>query len=519
MKEEKQLRSRTAYAMQNFAWSMMGTLVKALLAFASQTVFIYTLGSVYLGVNGLFTNILGMLSLAELGIGGAISFSLYKPLAEHDTKKIRQIINFYRSAYRMVAASVTVVGVAIIPFLNVIIKDADGIEHIRLIYSIYLFNTVTSYLLTYKTTLLSADQRGYIITNINTVIQVATSVLQITVLLIYKNFIVYLLIGALVQFVGKAVQNYATGRYYSYIREKNNEQLPEEDKKIIYTKIKGMMVHKLGDVAINQTDSIITSAFVNITSVGLVSNFTLIINFVNSMISSFFSAAVAGLGNIVATETPEKRRAIYKKYDYLAFMFYGWSAICLYCLLAPFVTIWIGPQMLVDKATIVLLCVNYYFAGLRVPLGNIKSAAGIYEQDWWCPIVQSVINIVVSVVGAIIWGLKGVYVGTLVSSLVPNLVRPYMVYKYVFFTSSKEYYQNYVKRGCLIFLIAVGMEFLIQKLPVQNDIIRFIVIFVVAAIMPAAILVFATKNSEEFTYVKTMLQKAAVKIKSKVFAK
>ena len=220
MKEEKQLRSRTAYAMQNFAWSMMGTLVKALLAFASQTVFIYTLGSVYLGVNGLFTNILGMLSLAELGIGGAISFSLYKPLAEHDTKKIRQIINFYRSAYRMVAASVTVVGVAIIPFLNVIIKDADGIEHIRLIYSIYLFNTVTSYLLTYKTTLLSADQRGYIITNINTVIQVATSVLQITVLLIYKNFIVYLLIGALVQFVGKAVQNYATGRYYSYIREK-----------------------------------------------------------------------------------------------------------------------------------------------------------------------------------------------------------------------------------------------------------------------------------------------------------
>lgn len=237
------------------------------------------------------------------------------------------------------------------------------------------------------------------------------------------------------------------------------------------------------------------------------------------MISSFFSAAVAGLGNIVATETPEKRRAIYKKYDYLAFMFYGWSAICLYCLLAPFVTIWIGPQMLVDKATIVLLCVNYYFTGLRVPLGNIKSAAGIYEQDWWCPIVQSVINIVVSVVGAIMWGLKGVYVGTLVSSLVPNLVRPYMVYKYVFFTSSKEYYQNYVKRVCLIFLIAVGMELFIQKLPVQNDIIRFIVIFVVAVIMPAAILVFATKKSEEFAYVKTMLQKAAAKIKSKVFAK
>lgn len=113
MKEETQLRSRTAYAMQNFACSMMGTLVKALLAFASQTVFIYTLGSVYLGVNGLFTNILGMLSLAELGIGGAISFSLYKPLAEHDTKKIQHIINFYRSAYRMVAVSVTVVGVAI----------------------------------------------------------------------------------------------------------------------------------------------------------------------------------------------------------------------------------------------------------------------------------------------------------------------------------------------------------------------------------------------------------------------
>ena len=498
---------------------MVGTMTKALLTFASQTVFIYTLGSIYLGVNGLFSNLLGMLSLAELGIGQAISFSLYKPLAENDTRKVQQIINFYRNAYRIVAASVTVIGLGIMPFLDIIIRDADGIENLRLIYIIYLFNTVTSYLLTYKTTLLSADQRGYIITNINTVIQIVTSVSQIIVLVFFHDFILYLIMGAVVQLAGKILQNYATGRYYPYIREKNTEKLPKEDRQLIFTKIKGMMLHKLGDVAINQTDSIITSAFVSIVSVGLVSNFNTVINFVNSVISSFFNATVAGFGNIIATEAPEKRLLIYRKYDYLAFLFYGWSVICLYCLLTPFVTIWIGRKMLVDSTTVTLLCLNYYFAGMRVPLGSVKSAAGVYEQDWWCPIVQAVVNIVVSIVGAILWGLKGVYIGTLVSSFVPNLVRPYIVYKYVFFTSVKEYYQHYFKRAGVILLIGIGMSYLIQKLPVQDDFLRFAVIFVLATIVPAVVLVLVTRNTEEFVYVKMMLRKVAVAIKSKVLSK
>ena len=178
--------SRTGFVVKNFVWATVGNLSNALFSFVARTVFIYILGTAYLGVNGLFTNILGMLSLAELGVGAAISFSLYKPLAERNTQTIQAIINFYRNAYRIIALIVAIVGLSILPFLKYIVRGVNEVEHINLIYCIFLFNSVTSYLITYKTTLLSADQRNYLITNINTVVKAITMILQIIYLVIFR---------------------------------------------------------------------------------------------------------------------------------------------------------------------------------------------------------------------------------------------------------------------------------------------------------------------------------------------
>ena len=163
--------SRIQYAAKNFAWGTFSNIINSILGFFSRTVFVYTLGETYLGVNGLFSNILGLLSLAELGIGSAISFSLYKPLAEHDTKKLQAIIHFYKTAYRFVAIVIAAVGLCIVPFLKYIIKGAEGIENTQLIYCIFLFNTVSSYLISYKSTILAADQKNYLLTNINIIVK------------------------------------------------------------------------------------------------------------------------------------------------------------------------------------------------------------------------------------------------------------------------------------------------------------------------------------------------------------
>lgn len=507
-------KSRTEYAGKNFFWSTVGNIANTIVSFIARTIFIYTLGTEYLGINGLFTNVLGMLSLAELGVGSAISFSLYKPLAEKNIKQIQAIINFYRSAYRIIAVVVGGIGICLIPFLKYIVKGAEGIPYITFYYIIFLFNSVTSYLISYKTTLLSADQKNYYITNINTIVKIITVSIQSILLILFKNYFVYLISDAVIQLISKCYLNYFTDKKYFYIKGKNKEVLSKEEKNTIFSKIKALLFHKIGDVAINQTDDIITSAFININTVGLVSNFTLIIKMVNTFITAFFNSATAGLGNIVATESKERCLQIYKKYDFLAFCFFGWSTVCLYFLLTPFITLWIGADKIVDSVTVTLLCINFYFTGMRVPLGNIKGAAGIYEPDKFAPVLQAAINLVISVVGAKYWGLKGVYVGTLLSSMVPNLIRPYIVYKYIFGIRCNTYFKEYIKRIFVLITCILLLHVFYGYIHIQSAWIAFIVRAFLAAIVPVIIIYFVYRQSEECAYVKAILKKIIRKAKS-----
>ena len=499
--------TRTILAAKNFVWATVGNIMNSILGFVSRTIFIYTLGTIYLGINGLFSNILGMLSLAELGIGSAISFSLYKPLAEKDITKIQAIINFYRMAYRIIAVIISIIGIALIPFLKYIVKGAEGIDNITFIYLLFLFNTVTSYLISYKTTLLSADQRNYLITNINTVVRIVTVVMQMIVLLVFRNFIMYLLIGAIIQLISKIYLNLYTNRIYPYIKGTNNSKLNKQEKSIIFTKIKALILHKIGEVSIYQTDNIITSAFINVGVVGLVSNFTMIINMINTFILAFFNAATAGLGNMIATETEKRRKEIYDNYDFLAFWFFGWSAICLYFLLIPFVSMWIGEDKIIDNLTVMLLCLNYYLTGMRVPLGNIKSAGGVYEPDRFAPIIQAFINIAISVIGAKYWGLPGIYIGTLLSSMVPNIVRPYVVYKYIFKLNCISYFKEYIIRIILLIISAGIIEIFLKIIILNNIYLMFAIKVLLCIIIPNIVLFLIYRKSSYFSYVINTVKK------------
>ena len=507
--------SRTRNAVKNFIFSTLGNVLNYITSFVSRTVFIKTLGTTYLGVNGLFTNILGMLSLAELGVGIAISFSLYQPLAEKDTKKIQALINFYRTAYRFIALSVAILGVSLVPFLPYIVNEAEGVDNLSLIYLLYLTDTVLSYLITYKSTILNADQKSYLCTNITTITRVIATVFQILVLILFKNFIIYLIVQIVVQLLGKIYINIFTGKQYPYLQGRNKARLSKEERNTIFKKIKALMAHKVGDVAINQTDSIITSSFINVTVVGLVSNYTMIIQVINSVINTFFSSAVAGLGNVIATETKEKRLSIFKKYDFLGFFFFGWSSIFLYFLLEPFITLWIGADKLIDQYSLLLLCVNYYFTGQRVSLGNIKSAAGVFEQDVWMPFAQAAINIFTSILMVQLCGLPGIYIGTLFSSLVPNIGRPIIVYKYIFERSSKEYFIEYIKRVILV-LSCGGIVFAASVLiPFESIILNLIMRFVLCLVVPFIGIWICYRKTSEWTYcvdiTKRIINKVVIK--------
>lgn len=491
---------------------MTGSVSNALLAFISRTVFINILGTEYLGVNGLFTNILGMLSLAELGVGSAVSFSLYKPLAQKDTRKIQAIINFYRNAYRVVALIVAAVGISLIPFLHYIVRGVSEVHNIYIIYCIFLFNSVTSYLITYKTTLLSADQRNYLITNINTVVKAITAISQIIYLLIFGNYIGYLLIDAAIQLISKFYLNYFTNKRYPFIHGRNDAHLTKEERSTIFTKIRALILHKVGEVSVYQTDNIITSAFINTAVVGLVSNFTLIINTVNTFVVSIFNSATASFGNLIATETAKKQLRITKRYDFLCFVFFGWTAICLYILLDPFIIMWIGRDRLIGNLTVLLLCINYYLTGMRAGLTNVKNAAGIFEQDKWIALCQAIANLVFSIILVKPMGLAGVYMGTLISSMIPNISRPYVVYKYLFKQSCLPYLVEYVRRFIELAICAATIKGIDYFLLMPNIYLRFVVLLTLCSIIPPLIIIPIYHKTDEYRYCKDITKRMKNKL-------
>ncbi len=490
--------SRIENTSKNFLFSILSTLLTSILGFISRTVFIYEIGAAYLGANSLFTNILAMLSFTELGIGSAISFSLYRPLATNDIETVKSLMQFYKKAYRYIALVITVLGLCILPFLDVLIKGGEGIEHIPFIYLVFLYNTVVSYLFSYKATLLSADQKSYLMTKVNMIISVINLAIQLIVLIITKNYFIYLVSGAFIS----TVQWYFINKYiykrYPYLKDRNVQKINRRELDTIKTNVKAMMFHKVGELCINQTDNIIISSFIDIVTVGLYNNYYMIISIINKFATSFFGAATASLGNLIATENENKRYEVFKIYNFLGFWIYGWTGICLTVLLTPFVGIWLGSVYQIDNLTLSLVMLNYYLVGMRVTIGNVKMAAGLYAQDQWVPIVQSIINLVVSIWGSIHIGLAGVFLGTVVSSLaIPCWYRPIIVYKYVFKKSCKEYFKEYIQYFLVIILCFLLTSFLCNRVAL-TAIPALLVKGGICAIVPNMIIILIYHRSENF---------------------
>jgi len=414
------------------------------MSFISRTVFIYTLGTLYLGVNGLFTNVLSVLSLSELGIGIAITFSLYKPLADNDLEKIKALMKFYKNAYKIIALVVFVIGMLILPFLGILIKGGEGISHINFIYCVFLFNTTISYLFTYKRTLLIANQQEYRIRYIMMIINFIKITVQIIILLTSKNYYFFIITESIFIIVLNIFINRYIDKKYPYINDSSCRDLDKQEKYIIIKNIKAMMFHKIGELAVNQTDNIIISSFISVSLVGIVSNYVLIITAINVIIINFFKSATASIGHLIATENEESRLRVFNVYNFMAFYLFGFATVCLINLLNPFIILWIGKAMIINWNAFILIIINFYLVGMRIPVGQTKTAAGIYNQDKYVPLVQAFVNLLVSVIAVQYWGLTGVFFGTLLCQLVlPVWYKPIILYRYAFKASPFPYFIKY----------------------------------------------------------------------------
>ena len=501
---------RIQHTIKNIVFGYIGNLSSTVLGFILRTVFIMKLDETLLGVNGLYTGVLSLLSMAELGIGTALNFSLYAPVAQKNYDRIKSYMQFYKKAYRIIGLIVAVLGIALIPFLKFFIKDPGnyGIRELTLYYLIFLFNTVSTYFISYKYSLVNAEQKNYIQTNILTITKLVTTILQLIVLVVTSNFLLYLLTAAAVELLQKIWANNYLNKRYPYLLDKDVIPLGKEETKDIWDKTKALLCLKIGDIARLQTDSIIISSFIQVAIVGIVDNYNMVINSVQNFVLVIFNSAISSFGNLIATESKQKQYELFKIYRFVANWIYGLSAIGFYVLLTPLVVnLWLGEKWLLGANIVALIVIDYYFKGDRVVMMNFRTAAGVFEQDKFLPLIQGGVNLVISIVLVQRIGLIGVYVGTVVSGLIANISRPPIVYRVCFDRKSKEYFIDTAKYLLVMAVILMVVLPLSSMLLKEVTLVSFVFTGVMIVIVYNVIFLLAFCKTGEFKYMYDMVMR------------
>lgn len=483
-----------------------------ILNFISRTYFVKLLGAEYLGLNGLFTNIISMLNLAELGVGSAITYTLYKPLALDDKNKVSTIMRIYKKIYYKIGILVLGIGIALIPFLNLFINGRYD-KNIVLIFLLFLIDTIVSYFLGYKRTILEADQKLYVLKLVNFIQQLASNILAIVILILTKNYILYLLMRIVVHilediFIIKIVEN-----RYSYISYINKGEFSLEEKNELKRNVKALFLHKIGGYLIFSTDNLIISKFISISTVGIFSNYTLIIESINGIIKQIINNISASYGNLIVKESTDKKIDIYNKIMFLNFWIGGVSAISLFCLINPFITLWIGNEYIFDIKIVIVMVINFYILSMRMSINIPRTTAGLFFNDRYVCIIEAVINIFTSIILVKKIGIIGVLLGTTMTSIsVQFITVPYLCYKHIFKRSLREYYVRYFSYLITTLLTAI-ITYFICSVNINNSYIGFLYKLVVCVSVPNLIFLCRYFRTDEFRYYIKLLKSIGKKYK------
>ena len=511
--------SRMLNSVRNIFTGFLGQFITLITGFICRTIFIQCLKTEYLGVSGLFTNILSVLSLAELGVGSAINYALYKPLAEKYKREVSEYMNFYSKAYTSIGIIIFIIGICLLPFFKYLIKDTPNIkENINLIYIIYLSNTSIGYFFSYKSALINADQRNYIVSLVNYLRVILQALIQIVTLLITKNFLLYLIIEFIFSIIENLVIAYITNKLYPFVKVNKKNKLEKSKKNKLIADIRDLMINKLSGVLVNNTDNLIITYFNGLVTVGLCSNYNLLINIINTTLKQFFNGIQASLGNLNAVESKEKRELYFNMMNLINFWLFGFCTICIVFLINDVITIWIGKDYLLPNSIKYILAVNFYIVGMQNSVWSYKVTSGIFKQGRFILAIMAIINLILSIILGNKIGLLGILLATTIARLTTNVwYDAYILYKIVFNKSSKDYFIQYFKNILIILFTIIIIYFFIKNLIVSTNIyICFVIKLLICIIMINLCFLIIFYNKYEFKYIKNYV---SILIKNNSFIK
>ena len=475
---------RSKNAKRNIIFGTINRLTSLIFPFIIRTVMIYYMGVEYVGLGGLFSSILSFLSLAELGIGTALVYSMYKPIATDDTDSICALLRLYRKLYFIIGCIIFTVGLALVPFLRFIVsQDVPDDVNIYILYFIYLLNTVISYwFFGYKQSILSAYQREDIISKRTMLLSMLTYTIQIICICVFKSYYYYI-IWILVLTVLTNIANHLIVNHL-YPEYKCRGTVNKETEKSIKKRVIALFGTKANSVVMHAADNIVISAFLGLLMVGKYGNYYYIINAIIGFMTVIYTSLTAGIGNSLETESIEKN---YFDFRILSFFnawivtFFSASLLCLY---QPFMRIWVGSELMLDNGIVILLVIYFYVYQIRRIVLTYKDAKGIWWEDKFRPYVMMLVNIVGNVVMVQHIGLFGVVLSTIISMIISLPWENYTVFRYIFRKSSKEYYFDlsiYVSEAILCCFITWIIS---NSISVENHLVEIIIRAVICYIIP-----------------------------------
>ncbi|SFR64159.1 Membrane protein involved in the export of O-antigen and teichoic acid [Streptococcus equinus] len=495
--------SRTLNSVKNVISNFSYQILLLLLGFVSRTVFLRILSIEYLGIQGLFSDILNLLSMADLGFNTAMTFSLYKPLANNDKKKISGLITFYQRVYRIIASSIFILGISVIPFLKYIINLETDLPHIKLYYFLYLLNTVASYLVVYKTTILQADQKAYIVTKYSSFFSTLQTISMLFFLWVSHDFLVYLCVQVVFTYLTNFYISSVASKMYPYINEK--VKLSKSQTKGIFDNIKSVFIYKVSSVLINATDNTLISVIVGTVATGLYSNYTMITVKLTSLINTVFYSLTSSLGNLIVKEGKEKRYQIFQVLQTISNIF---SIICVTMVLflvQDFIKLWLGSKYLLDNMVLYAIVLNFYFSISLLPIWVYREATGLYNQIKYVMLSTAIINLFISIFLGNFIGLPGILFATSISRVVTYFwYEPILLFNKFFGHSSRIYFVAIMKSlGVLTIVIILGS--LISMNIVVNSFIILIYKFFALLFVSSGVSIIFYRNSDGFKYMKQKL--------------
>jgi O-antigen/teichoic acid export membrane protein len=505
--------SRVDYSIKNVKYSVFFQIISILFSLFARMIFIEQLGVEFLGLNGLFSNVLSLLSFADLGVGTAITYSLYKPIAENNNEKISILLNFYKKTYINIGIFSIFLGIIIFPILPYFIDDYNSYSQIGIYYFLVVLNTAISYFFSYRRTIIIAYQKKYIETIIHNVMFLIMTLIQILLLLIYRNYLFYLLSVTFSTLIENIWISKKSKELFPYFRNVSDKNLDDSTRGVIVKNTVAMMGHKIGAIVVNGTDNLLISRFVGIISVGIYSNYFLITRALNTLYRSIFMSLTASIGNLAVIGTDSAKQRVFYTLNFIGFWVFGFSFIALYFLMNPFISLWIGDEFVFNSWIVFLIAFNFYISGMRNSVLTFRDAYGLYWNDRYKPFIEAIINIIASIILANYIGIAGIFLGTTISTLtICFWVEPKILFKYGLMDKVSKYFIKYIYYSLVMFFTTIVIEILFHIIKLNDGFISFLIRTIIVIILSNTIFLILFIKKVEFKDAFSILLRFARKI-------